>query len=550
MRRFGILMITVILVGCSLATEASPATSITLTFASTLTSTTTPALPRTSIALPTSTSTPIETLATLPAPTLPPTATLPPTSTPAPTPLPPVTFGQEKAMTLAGQGMLSGLEDLPGYDIQVVLDVETLTLSGDQRVVYTNRHTAPLTEVYFNLYANARRFGGQMTVTDVTVNERPAELGYEKDDRVLRVSLPAPLFPGEQALIGMSFSLRVPRLSENRFRVLGYSKGILSLAGWYPMLAVLDSSGWHLDYPDELIGEAVFGESAFYTVQVTAPQTLVFATAGVQVDQVVHDDGRRTLFYHSGPIRTFYLSASQEYQVLSGRVGETIVRSYHLLEHEVCGQWVLESAIAALDLYSTLFGTYPFVEFDVVEADQWYQGMEWPGMMLLGSAFYDGTDPTCGEWFVAHEVAHQWWYNVVGNDPVAHPWLDEAFAQYTAMLYFRRLWPADAAEAFIQPIVYDRYARYTDRPRDTHIGQSTTAFGDREAYYAIIYARGAMFLEELHNTLGDDAFFAALQQYYQQNQFRVATPNALHSILRQATPDTVDRLWSEWVVGP
>ena len=116
-------------------------------------------------------------------------------------------------MTQAGQGMLSRLEDLPGYDIQVVLDVETLTISGDQRVVYTNRHTAPLTEVYFNLYANARRFGGQMTVTDVTGNGNDGTLrsGFRFAD-------------GAIAMVPVQAGPRSERISPNRFEPTTTSK--------------------------------------------------------------------------------------------------------------------------------------------------------------------------------------------------------------------------------------------------------------------------------------------------------------------------------------
>ena len=170
-------------------------------------------------------------------------------------------------------------------------------------------------------------------------------------------------------------------------------------------------------------------------------------------------------------------------------------------------------------------------------------------MMVQPSVFYGGDDPACGEWFVAHEVAHQWWYNVVGNNPLAHPWLDEALAQYSAMLYFRRLWPAGAAEAYIRPIVYDRYAAYAARSPNVQLNQPVSAFPDREAYYAVAYARGAMFLEAVHKELGDDAFFAALQEYYRQYAFQIAAPEELKAALRAAGTDSVDRLWAEWVNG-
>jgi hypothetical protein len=444
---------------------------------------------------------------------------------------------------------LAGLADRPGYEIWAEVDAGAWTVSGRQRVVYTNRRDSALDELFFCLYANAAPFGGDMQVRDVTAAGQPAEVTYERERTALRVPLPAPLAPGAQTQIEMAFSVRVPQLDENRFGVLVYSKGILSLAGWYPALAVLDDAGWHLDVPAEQIGEAMYAESALYTVHLTMPQDLIVAATGVQVEERADGEGRRTLTYRSGPSRTFYLSAAG-YETNEEQAGETVVRSYYLPGHEACGRWVLEAAVAALDLYGGLYGPYPLAEFDVAEADQWYQGMEWPGMMLLGTMFYDGSDPVCGEWFVAHEVAHQWWYNVVGNDPVAHPWLDEALAQYSAMLYYRRLWPADAAEAYIQPIIYDRYAPYAGRPQGVYLDQPTTAFEDRESYYAITYARGAMFFEAVHRALGEEAFFEALRRYGRQNRFAIAAPEDLRAALSEADPALVNELWAEWVSAP
>jgi hypothetical protein len=541
MRMRLLLIIALLTAGCSgPVTVASPA------------ATTTPVPPTVLPATEVPTSTPTATVTPTTAPTATPLPTTAPTATPTPVPtptrLPAVTRGQEVAFTQAARGALPGLVDLPGYEIEATVDMETLTVAGQQRVTYTHRRDEPTSEVYLNLYANAPRFGGEMDASNVRVNGRPVQAAYERERRALRVPFPAPLARGEQASIELDFSLRVPALEANEYQLLVYSNEILSLAGWYPMLAVLDDDvGWHLDYPEELIGEAMHAESAFYTVQITVPQSLVVAATGVQVDETVDED-TRTLTYRSGPSRTFYVSASPNYAVVSGQTGETTVHSYYVEGHEACGQWVLEVSIAALELFEGLYGPYPYAEFDAVEADQWYNGMEWPGMLSLGASFYGGEDPVCGEWFAAHEVSHQWWYNVVGNDPVAHPWLDEALAHYSTMLYYRRLWEPESAEVYIQAVVYDRYDLYKDRPGGVDLSQGTADFDDRKEYYGIIYVRGAMFVEALHELLGEEAFFDVLQRYYRENQFQIATPETLYDILSEYDPDGVNKLWQEYGV--
>jgi aminopeptidase N len=316
------------------------------------------------------------------------------------------------------------------------------------------------------------------------------------------------------------------------------------------MLAVLDEAGWHLDYHAEIIGEAMFSDAAFYTVDLVAPEDMVIAATGTKVGETSGEEGLRTWSFVSGPARSFYAVGAKDYAEVSGQVGEVTVRSHYRTGHDACGQMVLESAQAAIALYSDLYGPYPFSEFDVVEADYAYQGFEWAGLIAIGTKLYGGIDPVCGEWFVAHETAHQWWYNVVGSDPVTHPWLDEALTQYTTMLYYRRLWPADAAAAYIDAIIYAKFAPFADHEEGVYIDRPTTAYETMKHYYAIAYARGAMVLEELNTQLGDDAFFAAMQQYYKQHMFSIAAPQDYYDALAGANPEVVRRLWNECVVAP
>lgn len=489
------------------------------------------------------------------------TATPAPTATATPTParptltptlLPLVTDNQQVALAPWARPLLDRLADLPGYEIQAYIDLASLTVTARQRVVYTNRYDGPLTEVYFNLYANAPRFGGSLEVSNLTVDGRPVEVLYERERRALRVPLATPLPPGRQVSFEMDFVVQVPSMAQSDLRPLVYSQQILSLGGWYPMLAVLDESGWRLDYHQEIIGEAMFADSAFYTVDLVAPADLVFAATGVEVDQAMqihNDDEQRLWSFVSGPVRSFYAVGAPDYEVVGASLGDIAVRSYYRTGHEVCGKWALEAALAALELYAGLYGPYPFSEFNVVAADYALQAREFCGLIAIGEELYSA-DPACGEWFVAHETAHQWWYSAVGNDPVAHPWLDEALAQFSTMTYYRRLWGAGPAQAFIDAIIYDRFEPFADHPAGVHLDRPTTDFDTMSHYYAVVYARGAMFLDELNEQLGDDAFFASMQNYYRQNLFTIARPEDFYAALSASDPEAVEALWDEWVTAP
>lgn len=538
MRKYILVLLLVVLVGCKPVATSTPLPTATVAALPTFTLTPTP--------VPTS----LPTLTPVP-PTRTPTATPTHTPTPTPTPtlLPPVTGNQEIALAGWARPLLDQLGSLPGYTIQAQIDLDALTISGHQRVAYTNHYTVPLTEVYFNLYPNAPRFGESMEVSGLTLDGQSIGVLYEKNRRALRVPFAAPLPPGRQASIEMDFTTVITAMEKSDLRSLVFSKNILSLEGWHPMLAVFDEAGWHLDYHEEIIGEAVFADSAFYNVSLIAPADLIIAATGVTTGEKLREDGLREWTWVSGPVRSFAMLGSSDYEVLIGQVGDITVRSYYRTGQEACGQWVLEAAQSALELYTELYGPYPFSEFDVVAADYAYQGMEFSGMIAIGESLYS-VDPTCGEWFVAHETAHQWWYSGVGSDPVMHPWLDEALAQFTTMTYYRRLWAADSAQAYIDAIIYAKFEPFADFPAGVHIGRPTTDFEEMKPYYAIVYARGAMFVDELNKLLGDEAFFAAMQQYYRQNLFGIASPQDFYEVVSAADPKGVSALWEEWVAAP
>ncbi|MFD0636300.1 hypothetical protein ACFQ9X_36765 [Catenulispora yoronensis] len=85
---------------------------------------------------------------------------------------------------------------------------------------------------------------------------------------------------------------------------------------------------------------------------------------------------------------------------------------------------LMRYAASALDSYGERFGAYPYPRFTIVfdEFGSAFDGMEYPNYVLASA--YRGA--------VAHEVAHQWWFGLVGDDQYRHPWLDEAFAEYSA----------------------------------------------------------------------------------------------------------------------
>ncbi len=451
-------------------------------------------------------------------------------------------------MTESARPEIESLEHLTQYEIDLAVGVESLILSGTQLTRYTNNESAPLNELYFNLFPNSSRFAASMEITSASIAGREAQFEYELGGKALRVPLPQPLQPGESISVTLDFTARVPFVQEPSYQVFVFAQGVFSLGDWHPMVAVHDDDGWNLEYPEGTVGEIVYSESAFYTVRITLPVELQVIATGVEAERIVNPDGSLTLVYYSGPVREFHIVIGDRYEVVSGLAGPTAINSYYWPEHEECGAQILWFTSLALNLYNELFGPYPFTELDLVEVDSWPWGIEWPGLILVGDPLYSNPAEVCGEWHVVHEVAHQWWYGVVGNDQVDQPWLDEALANYSTMLYYRLVHDAETAEAAIDAQIHQRYRAYQQTHGDGVVGGATRDY-TRASYYPLVYAKGALFLEALHELMGNEAFFEGLRRYYQQYKYDVATPEGFQAIMEEVHGEPLDDFFERWILS-
>jgi len=283
---------------------------------------------------------------------------------------------------------------------------------------------------------------------------------------------------------------------------------------------------------------------AFYVVHLTVPKDTVVAATGVEVGRVLPDAAHTTITYVSGATRDFALALSPDYQTVSRTVGETTVRAYYTPGHEAGGRQALSVAAEALAVYAERFGPYPYTELDVAETAFTVAGspggVEFPGIVFVSSEFYRPNGPfrNALDVVVAHEVAHQWWYGVVGNNPVDEPWLDEALATYASILYVEAAHGESAEEVlWSQALLPYQFARALGQ--DGPVGRSSLAYADdSQAYQAIVYGKGALFLAQLRELLGDADFNAVLRHHYQTHKYGVLQAGDLRESLAAVLEDT------------
>lgn len=459
--------------------------------------------------------------------------------------------------------LLPGEEDVIGeldkaarYTLAVEVLWDEATISGQQRVLVTNNENVALDTVVLRLYPNAPHFGeGALAVDAVAVNGRPAVTRLEVDDTVLVVELPTPLSPKQQTELSLNFTVSVPE-RQDRF---GVSGEVMALGQWYPMLGVYDDEGWHTD-PYVAMGDAFYSETSLFTLTLTVPKGMVVASSGAETNRQDQGDGRETLTFHSAATRDLAVALSPQFKTASAVVDGVTVTSFFLPGDEDGGQQVLDAAARSVQIYNSRYGRYPYANLDMVETHFLIEGspggMEYPGLVLLSSVFYDpeGAYSTMdtAEMVVAHEVAHQWWYGVVGNDQVDDPWLDEAMATRASIEYFEVTQGREAAEQQQLWLCTLPYKAVALGGKDRPVATSLLDFQDDAlSYSAIVYGKGALFLDELRKLLGDEQYTTFVQDYYAEHKYGIVRPEdfrmAMEAAAGEAKRDKAIRLYRKWV---
>lgn len=450
-------------------------------------------------------------------------------------------------LTAEAAASLSLLGDATEYHLDLILDDDLKGLTGQLAVKFTNRTEEPLSSLYLRLYPNIS--GGQLEISNLRVDSVDADGRLESGDSVYQIQLRKALPPGENVILEASYRLSLPLEMAGNYGLFGYFDGILLLQEFFPLLPEVDNNGWALETPPAH-GDLTYLPASFFLVRIQAPKDLVIASSGTTL-QVAAIGSKQVLLQADGPARDFYLAASKDFKRYSLVSDGVSITNYAAEADPETAQEMLEIASYALTIFNSHFGPYPYVEFDMIGTPMQALGMEYPGIIALLSALYDPQatiselpSTVYMEGTVVHEVAHQWFYNLIGNDQVTYPWLDEAMAQYATGLYFRERY-GDGAYQQVRDSWLSRWDRV--EREDIPIGMATGGYDGRE-YGAIVYGRGPLFIEQLEQTMGKERFTNFLSNYGRQLRWEISTPAVFQDLAETACACDLQGLFDEWVV--
>jgi hypothetical protein len=407
---------------------------------------------------------------------------------------------------------------LPRYHFDVDLNYRVHRLDVVQSVMLPNTFGESISEVVFNV--PAAHTPGVFDLRSVTLNG--TDVRRTLDQTTLTIMLSHAVQPGEAITLTLKYAVCVPELSDPQSfgdANLAYTADAMSIGYWYPMLAPYRSgAGWYAT-GWQPIGDPFVSEVADYTAEITAtPQVTVVAGGDLAHAENVWR-------YHLPRARTMGMIASDQYRALSVPFGGVTYTVYTLPRHAPLASIALKTTFQSALLDTALYGSYPYQALRVAEfSGPW--SMEFSGFVVLGASEFDDYDGTLRNRLIritAHEVSHQWWYGVVGNDQIREPWLDEALARFNELRYYETYAPQDVAWWWETVIGVNRPIGPVNSP--------VNAFNTHGAYLSSVYNQGARFFDALRTRLGADRFKAFLRDLYQFGAFRLITTQDFLKVL-------------------
>tara|TARA_B110000037_G_scaffold38895_1_gene47973 strand:- start:80 stop:2992 length:2913 start_codon:yes stop_codon:yes gene_type:complete len=374
---------------------------------------------------------------------------------------------------------------------------------------------------------------------------------YTIDDTVLEVILSRKIAPGQVARIDLEWTHHVGEMVERA----GYYEGQYNMAQWYPKVAVYDEDGWHSDV-FHAEGE-FYGEFGNFNVKFNLPKTFVIAASGIVKDgdpgwqdvrvdtsfdffvwRDIYDstyiapelDQRRHVTFLAENVHDFAWVASKDFFYEGGKSKDKETEIHVLYDRNRGDVWskvVLERSIEALNWLEEKFGNYPYPQITTVDRVK-NGGMEYPMLVMNGRE---------DESLIVHEYGHVYFYGILANNELDEAWLDEGFTTYQTTEYMmqkygdhgfdpklysgydkfpKKFWPKQ------NELQSDQWSaiRFQSSGHNENISKPSYLFNSGSSYSRNAYTKPALMLSELKYFLEDSLFYAVMQSYFDQWQFK------------------------------
>ncbi len=426
------------------------------------------------------------------------------------------------------------------YQFALTLSDNPVHIEGTEQVRFTNRTPDTLDRLMFRLYPNGLYRQNLLQVQSALLDGEAVEPELAVSDTALVIPLAQALAPGGSVQVDLAFTLDLPPDKQVGYGRLGDTQ-VIVLSSFLPILSVYEAGGWWMEFPSGP-GDPAYSDIALFDVTLTAPSALQVAATGTTLETT--DSGNQaTHRFVTGPVRDFSMALSESFELDTAVESGTTVNVWSLPGIRQADQNAVEVAADSMRVFNAQFGEYPYNELDVVEAPLEAGGIEYPGLIYIAEGLWD---TQVADRVIVHEVAHQWWYALVGNNQVGEPWIDEGLTEYSVIVYYTEAVSAQAGQE-VRGLFQDELDMYLDQGNEREpVGLPADEYSGIE-YRVFVYSAGALFYSYLGDEYGYDAVTAFLQDYFTRYRFNLAENAELEQLVEEHFgPDAVE-FFTDWI---
>jgi hypothetical protein len=217
---------------------------------------------------------------------------------------------------------------------------------------------------------------------------------------------------------------------------------------------------------------------------------------------------------------------------------------------------LLDESLKIFSFYQRKFGEYPFEKLSIVHRFWPQEGGLSPASFIVlnerprivGHRRFQpkGSPVDLNRWkeyFIAHEIAHQWWGQGLSWGSYHDQWISEGLAQFASVLYLKEKYGEGVYSQILKK--FSSWTRKKSKWGAILMG-SRISYSDYEAYQAIVYNKTALVLNMLKDLLGENVFFQALGEFYERHKYSAPRTEEFFETFEEISGRNMDVFFKGW----